>query len=84
MKADIEIVLRDDGVIWIASNDDLTAKGATLNELDDDLRRILLESGRYKAGSSVTVFMGYDYSVIPTWIRQYAYHYFNRLVTIDL
>ncbi len=28
--------------------------------------------------------MGYDFSVIPTWIRQYAYHYFNRIVTIDL
>ncbi len=28
--------------------------------------------------------MGYDFSVIPTWIRQYPYHYFNRIVTIDL
>lgn len=84
MKADIETSIIDDGVYWIASNDDFTATGRTLNELDDDLRRILLESGRYKAGSNITVFMGYDYSVIPTWIRQYAYHYFNRLVTIQL
>ncbi len=84
MKADIEIRLIDDGERWIAENNELTASGRTLHELDEDLRRVLRESGQYEEGSKVTVFMGYGFSVIPTWMRQYAYHYFNRLVTIEI
>ena len=84
MKADLETNLVDDGKNWIVSTDDFTAKGRTLEELDEDLKRVLKESGRFESGSKITVFMGYDFDAIPTWLRQYAYHYFNRLVTLEL
>lgn len=84
MRADVETRLIDDGRRWIASNDFLEASGRTLNELDADLRRALEESGRFEKGSRVVVFMGFDFSRIPVWLRQYANHYFNRFVTVDL
>lgn len=84
MKADVETRLVDDGVNWIASNDYLKASGRTLPELDRDMKRALRECGRFTGASSVVVFMGFDFSQIPIWLRQYAYHYFNRFVTVDL
>jgi hypothetical protein len=84
LKADLVTSLIHDGERWVASNDTLTASGRTLPELDDDMRRVLRKCEQFKKGSSVMVFMGFDYSTIPTWIRQYASHYFNRYVTIDL
>ncbi|MFQ5937410.1 MAG: DUF5395 family protein, partial [Acidiferrobacterales bacterium] len=62
----------------------LVARGQTLPDLDEDLRRVLCDWGKFPKGSTVTVFMGFDYDTIPTWIRQYASHYFNRYVTIHL
>lgn len=84
MKADVELDLVHDGERWIGRNGALTASGATFWELDDDLRRALRDAGEYPEGSRVTVFMGFDYDTIPTWLRQYAAHYFNRYVAIDL
>ncbi len=84
MKADLVTHLVHDGECWVASDGTLTASGHTLQELDDDMRRALRECKRFESASSVTVFMGFDFSTIPTWLRQFAYHYFNRYVTIDL
>lgn len=84
MKADVEISLVHDGAQWIGRHRSFVARGETLSDLDDDLRRALRDGGRFPHGSTVTVFMGFDYDTIPTWIRQYASHYFNRYVTLDL
>jgi len=84
MRADVETRLVDDGVRWTAQNEYLTASGKTLPELDQDMKRALRESGRFSEGTRVVVFMGFDFSQIPTWLRQYSYHYFNRFVTIEL
>ncbi len=84
MKADVELVLVHDGGLWVCSNGSIVARGDTIKELDDDIQRALREGGNYAQGSQVRVFMGFDFDTIPTWLRQYHTHYFNRTVTIDL
>jgi len=84
MNADIELVLVHDGNLWVCSNDTITARGDTIKELDHDIQRLLRESGNYTHGSQVRVFMGFDFDSLPTWLRQYHTHYFNRTVTLDL
>ncbi len=83
MKSDIDMVIVHDGEQWIARNDDLQAAGRTLPELDADLARTLRRAGGYQ-GRTLTVFMGFDFATLPAWIRQYAPHYFNRLVRVKV
>ncbi len=73
-----------DGKRWLARNGTIEASGSTLEELDENLKALIISNDKYKHATSVTVFMGFDYSTIPTWIRQYHTHYFNRYVTFDL
>lgn len=82
MKADLDLVITHDGERWVAGNGTITATGRTLPELDASLAEALRETGEF-AGSRVTVFMGFDFNTIPTWMRQYAAHYFNRYVTVE-
>jgi hypothetical protein len=82
-KADLELVIRYERDCWVARNEKLVVSGRTLPELDASLAEALGKAGEF-GNSSVTVFMGFDFSTIPTWIRQYASHYFNRYVTVDL
>lgn len=84
MKADFITSLVHDGGQWVASNEVLTARGRTFSDLYDDMRRALREKQHVKKGTTVTVFMGFDFDTIPTWLRQYGSHYFNRYVTIDV
>lgn len=84
MKADLEVRLIHDGIKWIAYHPSFEACGETLLELDQDLTRCLLDKELFPKDFHVTVFMAFDYSCIPTWIRQYAYHYFNRYVRLNL
>ena len=84
MKADFITSLIHDGDYWIASNETLTARGRTFKELYDDMGCALREHNLAAKGTTVTVFMGFDFDTIPTWIRQYGSHYFNRYVTIDV
>jgi hypothetical protein len=84
MKADLETSLIHDGRNWIATGESFVATGSTLHELDNDVRRHLMEGRQFDNQNVVTVFMGFDYSTIPTWIRQYATHYFNRYIRITL
>ncbi len=84
MKADLEVRLIHDGCKWIACHPGFEIHGKTLAELDEALTRHLVERQLFPGNARVTVFMVFDYSCIPTWIRQYAYHYFNRYILLDL
>ncbi len=82
MRIDIELSLIHDGEFWIGRNQTLEVRGSTISELDDELKRGLRASGDYTPGSSVNVFMGFDFATFPTWLRQYHSHYFNRTVSV--
>jgi len=84
MRADVELKLVHDGKEWIVTNDSYRASGKTFEALDTNLIGALRNSGDYKAGSMLTVFMGFDYDTFPTWLRQYHTHYFNRLLNIEV
>lgn len=83
MKADIDMTIIHDGEKWIARNDQLQAVGRTLPELDADLARNIRQLGGHH-GRTLTVFMGFDFATFPEWMRQYAPHYFNRLVHVQV
>jgi hypothetical protein len=84
MKADVELNLVHDGEQWIARGGELVAVGETLHDIDESVTDALRGSGDFPSGSSVTVFMGFDFDTIPTWLRQYHAHYFNRYITVNL
>jgi len=84
MQADLEVRLIHDGSKWVACHPSFEARGKTLLELDQDVVKCLLDHQLFPKNIHVTVFMAFDYACIPTWIRQYAYHYFNRHVRLDL
>ena len=84
MKADVDVRLIHDGTNWIARNDTIEASGYTLHELDENLAHVLRRSGDFPEAAKITVFMGFDYDTIPTWLRQYHTHYFNRYIALNL
>ena len=84
MEADLEVRLVHDGINWIAYHQSFEASGETLLQLDQEMTRCLLDRQLFPKNSQVTVFMVFDYNCIPTWIRQYASHYFNRYIRLDL
>ncbi len=85
MKCDLELVLTHDGRNWRGHVEelDIHVKGESLGALDAALMSRLAALPRF-AGRRVCVAMRFDNTTIPTWIRQYASHYFNRLVELDL
>jgi hypothetical protein len=84
MRADVELKLVHDGDNWVVSNDAFSASGRTFEDLDLKIKHHLEHCGEFAPGSTVKVFMGYDFDTIPTWLRQYHTHYFNRILQIDL
>ena len=84
MKANVELRLSHDGNQWIGEGDGFVVKGDTFEHLDDAVRRELIVTGEFSPGSQVKVFMGFDFDTLPTWLRQYHTHYFNRILVIDL
>jgi hypothetical protein len=84
MRADVELKLVHDGDSWVVSNDTFSASGKTFEALDHEIIRHLESSGEFAPGTSVNVFMGYDFDTIPTWLRQYHTHYFNRILQVEL
>jgi len=75
--------VRHDGRNWIAENEDLSARAPTLAQLDRRLTERLEETGRLAPCSRAELFMAFDDSTIPVWMRQYAQHYFHRLVRVS-
>ena len=81
MQIDFTIVHR--GNKWQAYNEFLQASADTLEELDQNIKTILAKDERIKKGDKVKLFMAFDNSTIPEWIRQYSQHYFNRIVEFE-
>jgi hypothetical protein len=79
----VELILTHDGRCWVARSELLKAAAPTLEELDSEVARLLRRGGLLKTGGKLRVFMAFDNSTIPQWIRQYAQHYFNRVVDIS-
>lgn len=84
MKVDLEMSLSHDGHQWIAHSQGVTATGGNFTELDSCLSHLLTTHSEFASYNQVAVFMGFDYDTLPTWLRQYAYHYFNRYVLLNL
>lgn len=80
----LEFRLTHDGRFWKAEHQELEAHGTTLQALDLSLAKALRKRTPWGSGESVQVRMTFDSSTIPQWIRQYASHYFNRIVTLDM
>ena len=83
--ATLDLTLTHDGTHWVGRNADLDihVKGESLGDLDTALMHALSALPNC-AGQRVEVVMRFDNATIPTWIRQYAAHYFNRIVELDL
>ncbi len=81
MKA-IRLNIWHDGRQWVASNDDFTFRGNSLDELDQNVRRYVLSRESLSRGDTFRVYMYFDNRTIPEWIRPYAQHYFDRILEI--
>ena len=79
----VELTLIHDGRHWVARNETLQAQAPSLEELDREVGRILRQSGLLRVGEKRRVRMAFDNSTIPQWMRQYAQHYFNRVVELS-
>jgi len=78
----IELIISHNGKSWTAKNDLLFAEAPTLEKLDSELERQLKHKGCLEKGEEVDLFMSFDNSIIPQWIRQYSQHYFNRIIRL--
>ncbi len=79
----IEFIVSHDGENWIARNDELSAQAPTLEELDNELRKLVKQKGYVEKRKKLEIFMAFDNSTIPVWMRQYAQHYFNRIIEVE-
>ena len=78
----MEFIITHDGSNWILENDCIRLSAATLADLDMALEKLVREKGMLRKGQTEKVFMAFDNSTIPQWIRQYSQHYFNRMISI--
>ncbi len=79
---EIECVIRHEGGNWVVENSSLRVAAPTLEDLDREVAAQLRAAGVVAPGEQARVFMAFDNSTIPQWIRQYAQHYFNRVITV--
>ena len=82
----LELSLTHDGDVWIAQGVDISFRAITLKELDNQVRSKVksMASLEDRKSGKIKVSMTFDNAVIPQWIRQYANHYFNRLLIVEL
>lgn len=78
----IELIISHNGKNWTAKNDLLFAEASTLEKLDSELEREVKQKGFLEKTEEVDLFMTFDNSIIPQWIRQYSQHYFNRIIRL--
>ena len=80
---DFEFIIHHDGANWCLRNEHLVLSAPDLGQLDDRLRRMMREKGLISPGEKKSVRMMFDNATIPPVIRQYAQHYFNRVLEIE-
>ena len=78
----MECIIHHDGVNWCLTHERLTLSSPTLTALDASLARAMRENSMIEEGERKKIFMRFDNSTLPQVIRQYAQHYFNRVVEI--
>lgn len=83
MDTAMEFVIYHDGKNWCLSNAQLTIASPTMAALDDELIRLMRQKGMVKSGERRKVRMMFDNSTLPPVIRQYAQHYFNRVLEVE-
>ena len=83
MRADLEVTITHDGCNWIANHHLFKCDADTLEEIDQQITSIIHNTSEFKDQQFVEVFMGFDFDTIPTWLRQYHTHYFNRILKIS-
>jgi hypothetical protein len=79
----LEFIVSHDGKNWIARNDMLAAEAPTLEALDREVGMIVKQEGYLEKCEKLDVFMAFDNSFIPQWMRQYSQHYFNRIIRVQ-
>lgn len=77
----MEFTLTHDGTHWRAESGGISARAETLAGLDEALAERLLRAGH--TDWPLEVIMRFDRNGLPGWMRQYAYHYFNRCVRLE-
>ena len=82
MRADLEVTLAHDGCRWIAIHQLFEFSANTLDEIEKQITLFVQNTANFKDQRIVKVFIGYDFDTIPTWLRQYHTHYFNRVLKI--
>jgi len=83
MEAIMDFVIYHDGKNWCLANDLLSVSASAIDALDAELTRVMRQQGLIKTGERKKVRMLFDNSTLPPVIRQYAQHYFNRVVEIE-
>ncbi|WP_457572443.1 DUF5395 family protein [Desulfovulcanus sp.] len=76
-----DMTITHDGRNWIAWNDKFRVTASSLEELDNGIRARYREMDDQQPKPK-QVFMAFDNSVIPSWIRPFANYYFNRIIEI--
>ncbi len=79
----MDFVLHHDGANWCLHNEQFSLSAPSMALLDADLRRMLQDRGLLRSGERKRVRMMFDNSTLPQVIRQYAQHYFNRVLEIE-
>jgi len=78
----LDMLLHHDGRDWVVEYEGDRLAAATLEDLDRCVGDYVREKGLLRAGASLRVRMLFQNATIPQWIRQYAQHYFNRIVEV--
>jgi len=79
----IDLIVSHNEKNWTAKGDDLFAEAPTLSGLDNQLKKLVREKGWVKKKKKLTLFMAFDNSTFPQWMRQYSQHYFNRIIQVE-
>jgi hypothetical protein len=77
------MTITHDGRDWIAWNDQFRVAAPSLEKLDEAVRQWYMARDDIAKTKKIEVFMAFDNSAIPHWIRPFANHYFNRILKIN-
>lgn len=78
----MEFIIHHNGRDWCLKNEQFSFCSPTLEDLDQTVAAALRNAGIIQKGETRKIVMAYDNSTIPPVIRQYANHYFNRMVEV--